>query len=126
MPLKVLIIEDEILILKSLQIVFEKLGHTVETATLGKQALEKILSNDYNIIITDLMLNDITGFDILEGSLKRFQRDDLPSRFVIMSAYSSEQIINRAKEYNCLFLSKPFDNIHKTVENIIERFKDEN
>ncbi len=121
--MNVLIIEDEILILKSLQIVFQKLGHHVETATLGRQALEKILSNDYDIIITDLMLNDISGFDILEGSLKKFQREELPSRFVIMSAYSSEQITTRAKEYNCLFLSKPFDNIHKTVDDIVNRFK---
>lgn len=123
MKLKILIIEDEFLILKSLQIVFEKMGHSVDTATLGKQALEKIFANDFDIIITDLMLNDISGFDILEGSLKKYTRAEIPSRFVIMSAYSSDQITSRAKDYNCLFFSKPFDNIHKTVENIIERFK---
>ncbi len=121
--MKVLIIEDEILILKSLKMVFEKLGNNVDTATLGRQALELILNNDYDLIITDLMLNDISGFDILEGSLKKYKRDELPSRFVIMSAYSSDQITGRAREYNCLFLSKPFDNIHKTVDDIVSRFK---
>ncbi len=116
---KILIIEDEILILKSLEIIFKSKGFEVDTTTLGKEGLDLILKNDYELILSDLMLNDLSGFDVLEGSLKKYTRKEISNKFVLMSAYHSEQIIERAKSYNTPFISKPFQNIQKTSEEII-------
>ncbi|MCB9094635.1 MAG: response regulator [Halobacteriovoraceae bacterium] len=118
---KILIIEDEILIGQSLKILFENKGFHAILTQNGVDGINKILNDDFDLIICDLMLNDISGFDILEDSLKKYRREDIPRRFIIMSAYSSAQISERARRYNCLFLSKPFDNINATVDSIIER-----
>ncbi len=117
----ILIIEDEVLILKSLQMMLSSKGQSVQTTTMGTTGLELILDNNFDLIICDLMLNDLSGFDVLEGSLKKYSRDEIKNKFIIMSAYNSEQILEKAKSYGCFFLRKPFENIHKTSEEIIMR-----
>jgi len=117
----ILIIEDEVLILKSLEMILSSKGPKVQTTTMGTTGLELILNNNFDLIICDLMLNDLSGFDVLEGSLKVYSREDIKNKFIIMSAYNSEQILEKAKSYGCFFLRKPFENIHKTSEEIIMR-----
>jgi len=120
--MKILIIEDEKLILKSLEITFTHMGHDISCTTLGAEGLGLIMNNDFDIIITDLMLNDLSGFDILEGSLKKYSRDQIAKKFIIMTAYSSEQIMTRAQNYGCLFISKPFESLRDTVQLIINNY----
>ncbi len=116
---KILVIEDEVLILKSLELIFKSKGFEVETTTMGQTGLDMIINQDFDLIITDLMLNDLSGFDILEGSLKKYSRLEVSQKFILMSAYHSEQILEKAESYNCKFLRKPFENIQKTSEEII-------
>lgn len=117
----VLIIEDEILIQKSLALLFSKNNCVVETSSLGKDAIEKIQNNDFDLIVTDLMLNDITGFDIIESSLNKYDRKEISNIFTIISAYSSNQILEKVKKYECDFFPKPFDNIQETVSKILKK-----
>jgi DNA-binding response OmpR family regulator len=65
----ILIIEDEILIQQSLKKLFERKGFKVDTSASGKLAIDLILNNDYDRIICDLMLQDISGFDVIEDGL---------------------------------------------------------
>ena len=114
--MKILIIEDEILILRSLQKLLEKKGFTVDTTTSGKEGILKIESNEYDRIITDLMLQDISGFDILEESKKKYSLEVIAKLFVIITAYSSPQVLSKANEYGCLVINKPFMNIQETID----------
>lgn len=113
---KILIIEDEILIQQSLKILIEARGFNVEVCSSGTHAIECILKNDYFKIICDLMLQDITGFDILEESLKRYTREEIETKFIIMTAYNLPYILDKANKYNCTFIKKPFDNIQEIVD----------
>ena len=121
---KVLIIEDEILIQTSLKKMLEMKGCEVDAVASGKQGLELILSNDYNLIITDLMLQDITGFDIIEDSKKKYNPEQIKDLFIIMTAYSSEQVISKAKSYGTVVLSKPFDDIMETLNFFMSRISE--
>jgi DNA-binding response OmpR family regulator len=60
----VLIVEDEIAMLKGLQdnLIFE--GYSVDTASNGKEGLQKLLSNKYHLALLDVMLPELSGFDI--------------------------------------------------------------
>ena len=69
---KFLIIEDEILIQQSLKKLLERRGFEVDVSASGKSAIELILINNYDRIICDLMLQDISGFDVIEESKKVF------------------------------------------------------
>jgi CheY-like chemotaxis protein len=117
--MNILIIEDEILIQKSLKKLIEMKGHTVSATANGKEAIRLILENDYDRIICDLMLQDITGFDIIEESKQKYDIDQIAKDFVIMTAYSSEQVLTKARSYGCRVINKPFDNINQTIDEIL-------
>lgn len=119
MQKKILIIEDESLIRKSLQKLLLNRGVAVDTAIKGKEAIELLLSNDYQRIVCDLMLQDITGFDIIEASKSKYTKEMIRDKFIIMTAYSSSQVLLRAKEYHCTILNKPFIEIDQTLDLII-------
>ena len=109
--MNILIIEDELLIQKSLKKLLEKRGATVKTFASGREAIKDILKNNYDRIVCDLMLKDITGFDIIEESKKKYQLKEIAQIFVIMTAYNSPQVLAKAKDYHCTILNKPFENL---------------
>ncbi len=114
--MSILIIEDELLIQQSLKKLLEKKGASVTTHSSGKEAITAILQNDYERIICDLMLQDITGFDIIEESKKKYTSEQISQRFVIMTAYNSPQVLKKASEYNCPVLNKPFENLDAALK----------
>ncbi len=117
----ILIIEDELLIQQSLKKLLEKRGCHVDVTSYGQEGLELISQKNYGLIICDLMLKDITGFDVLEESRKFMSHDMLSKLFVIITAYSSPQVLDKAREYGAIVLSKPFEDLHKTLDFFIDR-----
>lgn len=111
----ILVIEDEPLIQKSLKILLEKRGCTVSVESSGSAAIKNILTNDYDRIICDLMLQDISGFDVIEESKQKYNSEQISKLFFIMTAYCSDQVLDKARSYNCSVLSKPFEDINKAI-----------
>ncbi|MFZ4712996.1 MAG: response regulator [Bacteriovoracaceae bacterium] len=107
--MKILIIEDEILIQQSLKKLLIRRGCEAWTASSGQEALTLIEAQEFDRIVCDLMLQDITGFDIIEESKKKYDENKIKECFIIMTAYSSEQVLSKAREYGCVILNKPFD-----------------
>lgn len=116
----ILIIEDEILIQQSLKKLFERKGLKVDVSASGKLAIDLILNNNYDRIICDLMLQDISGFDVIEESKKRFSPEEISQKFVIMTAYNSPQVLTRANSYQCRLLNKPFDDLEQAMKTMTE------
>lgn len=115
---KILIVEDEVLIAQSLRKLLEKRGHQVQTTESGHEAISLIAQGDYDRIVCDLMLQDISGFDVLEESRKRYQPDEMGKKFIIMTAYNSPQVLEKARQYHCEILNKPFDDLRLAMTKI--------
>ncbi|MGE6219659.1 response regulator transcription factor [Nubsella zeaxanthinifaciens] len=62
---RILIAEDEVLMLKALEFKLKKDGYQVDVASDGKQAMEKIKQNTYDLILTDIMMPFVGGMEIL-------------------------------------------------------------
>ncbi len=118
--MNILIIEDEILIQRSLKLLLEKKKHFVDTASSGREALNLIPHKSYDRIVCDLMLQDITGFDVIEGSKKYYGPEEIKKKFVIITAYSSESALQKANNYGCPIIKKPFADIQQALEAITE------
>lgn len=116
----ILIIEDEILIQQSLKKLLERKGFRVDVSASGKLAIDLILKNNYDRIICDLMLQDISGFDVIEESKKKFSAEEIGHKFVIMTAYNSPQVLSRANAYQCKLLNKPFDDLELAMKTMTE------
>jgi len=62
----ILVIDDEAPILKMLKLQLTRMGFNVDTAENGKEGIEKINSNTYDLILTDIKMPDISGDQILQ------------------------------------------------------------
>ena len=62
---KLLIVEDDSFFRKIFSDLLTAAGYVVEAAATGKEALELLTGNDYQVVITDMIVPDISGLDIL-------------------------------------------------------------
>lgn len=92
----VLIIEDDVFLVKAYQIKFEKEGFNVLTATDGKEVADVLEKEPPHIVLLDLMLPGISGFDILETIKKNPKWKDVP--VIILSNLGQTQDIERGKK----------------------------
>ena len=66
MSKRVLVVDDEKLIVKGIRFSLEQDGMEVECAYDGEEALEKVKENKYDIILLDLMLPKISGLEVCQ------------------------------------------------------------
>lgn len=86
---KLLIVEDEPAILQGLVDVFIFHGFDVDSAENGKIGLEKALDNHYSLILLDVMLPFIDGFEICN----KVREQDKNQPIIMLTAKSSEEDI---------------------------------
>jgi PAS domain S-box-containing protein len=113
---KILIVEDESIVAMELADRLRALGYiVVGSAATGKQAVEKAIDKEPNLILMDIMLKGkMTGIDAAEEILSK---RNIP--IVFLTAYADESTLERAKitgPYG--YLLKPFEEreLHTTIE----------
>lgn len=105
MKKKILIIEDNPMVVKSLEFKLNNDGYEVEVANDGRTALEILASTEFDLVITDLMLPFITGIQIIEFIKKK--SENLP--IIVLSTSTQESIIMDAFNMGVDdFITKPF------------------
>jgi len=103
---KILIVDDELIMRKSLADWLERDGHSVDTAASGEEALEKCKEIRFDILLVDIKMEGLSGMDVL----KQVKDIDPDVDIVMITAYGSissaiEAMKNGAYDY----LLKPFD-----------------
>lgn len=83
---KILIIEDDDAIRMALEDDFAYEGYEVLTARTGKAGLEKGMDQSINVILLDVMLPEISGFDICKTLRKR----NIPTPIIMLTAKGQE------------------------------------
>ncbi len=101
----ILVVEDDPAVRDYLQELFSSNGYLVRTASTGKEALS-ILANEYfPLLITDLMLPDLLGTEIL----KYVQQQEINSAVLIMTGFGSvESVIEALRQGAYDYITKPF------------------
>jgi len=62
---RILVVDDEDGIRKTISLILQRAGYTVDTAENGKQAVEKSENNFYNLALIDIRLPDMEGTELL-------------------------------------------------------------
>ncbi len=65
MSAKILIVDDSGLARKTVRHLLEELGHSVEEATDGAQALERYVLNHHDVVILDMVMHGMYGLEVL-------------------------------------------------------------
>ncbi len=101
----ILVVDDEPLIVKGLKFSLEQEGHVIDTSFDGADALQKILSNSYDVVLLDLMLPVIDGFDVCK---KVRETSDVP--IIILSARGEDNNKIKGLEIGADdYITKPFN-----------------
>jgi len=104
--MKILICEDEEILLTALEFRLRKLGYEVVLAKDGKEALQLIPQKKPDLIIADVQMPHVTGLELIEEVRKGMQ-SDLP--IIIISALEHDEFVLKALELGANdFVTKPF------------------
>ncbi|HAJ36988.1 MAG TPA: two-component system response regulator [Chloroflexi bacterium] len=107
MPGKVLIVDDEANIVISLEFLMEQAGYTVAVARTGEEAIEKIDSFHPDLVLLDVMLPGINGFDILQRIRQHFAPHEIA--VVMLTAKGREVEVTKGLALGAnAYITKPF------------------
>lgn len=88
---RILVVEDEPLMLKFLEFRLTKDGYDVQTARDGKEAEEYIKKETFSLIITDLLMPFVSGFELLEKIKETPTNNNTP--VLVISGIKQEKLI---------------------------------
>lgn len=105
---RILVVEDEERIRKIISIIIRGEDIDIDEAADGKEALDKVLNEKYDLIILDLMIPEIDGFGVLDKIRNNPETADLP--VIIVSARTSDRdILEGLKGGANYYIPKPFE-----------------
>lgn len=118
---KILIADDEFLIRWSLTQTLSQEGYEVVAVEDGKKAIEAVRAEHFDFIITDLVMPELDGWEVL----KVIRQAQPSSRVIIITAYGKEDTERIVKEKGAwAYIEKPF--IIDKIKEILKVFPTEN
>lgn len=104
--MKLLLVEDEKKLSDALIKGLKSAGYAVDAAYDGKEALEQLAANEYDLLILDLQLPKVDGFEVL----RELRKNDPKTKVLILSARGGiEDRVHGLDEGANDYLTKPFD-----------------
>lgn len=104
-PYRALIVEDDPAIRRLVEKLLTRNGIIVDVAGDGLVAVEKLTANRYSVIVLDLMVPELNGFQLIEFMKER----KITTPVAVVSAVSQQSLTNLDLDVVKLVISKPFD-----------------
>ena len=117
---RLLVVDDEQSIREMFKILLEEDGYEVDLVSDGKEAISKIESQPYDLVITDLMMPEVGGMEVLKRS-KEISPNTL---LIMMTAYATaESAVDAMKVGAYDYIMKPFkiDEVRLVIERALEK-----
>ena len=106
-PPHILIVDDEPNIVMSLEFLMRKNGYRVGIARNGTEALAAIEQAPYDLVLLDVMMPDVDGYEVCRRL--RLRADRAATKVVFLSAKSREADVQKGYEVGAdLYIPKPF------------------
>ena len=116
---RVLVVEDDPLVQKMVIAALRQKGHRAEACGDGRQALEKIEQERFDVVLTDFRMPNMTGLALIKSLQARPDR----MAIVLMSSNTLEEMGVSARDLAGVeFLRKPFGltDLHRTLQRAIK------
>mgnify|MGYP000163965460 FL=1 len=117
---KILIVDDDSNIRLGLNKCLAKEGYYIEEASNGEEALQLIYNKKYDLILMDVQMPELNGFDVL----KRIRKFGNSTRVIMMTAFGTvEMAVDSMKIGAVDFLSKPFtiSKVRDVVKEVLDK-----
>ena len=122
-PARILIVDDDPLILSLLEQILIREGHEVVTADCGKAAIEELNNQEIELIICDQCMPEMTGIEVLQ-EVQSLQPDTIR---ILLTGHSDSDLtinaINIGRVHH--YITKPWDDeaLQKTIKTSIEKYR---
>ena len=117
---RILICDDEIKLSRMLVTALRSAGHQANAAATGQEALRMLGEDEYDVLVTDLRLPDLSGLDVLQEVRARHPRVDV----IMITAYATtENAVEALRRGAHDYLIKPFslDELRLRVDRLLSR-----
>lgn len=108
MPKKILAVDDERHIVRLVEVNLQRAGYEVVTAFDGKEALEKVKSESPDLIVLDVMMPYMDGFEVLKNLKADSETRDIPVIMLTAKAQDADVFRGWQSGVDC-YLTKPFN-----------------
>ena len=108
MAKKILAVDDEKHIVRLVQVNLERAGYEVVTANDGKEALEKVASENPDLLVLDVMMPYMDGFEVLQNLRRNPGTRDIPVIMLTAKAQDADVFKGWQSGVDC-YLTKPFN-----------------
>jgi DNA-binding NtrC family response regulator len=115
MAKKIVVIDDEKIVCDMAKKILESEGYEVETFTDSQVAIERIRAQSFDLVITDLKMENVSGMDILKEVNRLYPH----TRVIMLTAYATlDATIEAIRERIYDFFPKPvkIDELKKSVK----------
>jgi diguanylate cyclase len=116
---KILLVDDEELHIRSLSVLMNQSGYDIDTANSGEEAIEKIASGKYGVLLLDLNMSGISGDEVMNF----IKNSSINTTVIVVSGETSfEAAKNALKQGAYDFIRKPYaiENLINSVDNAIK------
>ena len=105
---KILVVDDERHIVRLVQVNLERAGYQVVSAFDGKEALKKVESEKPQLLVLDVMMPHMDGFEVLKRLRANAATKDIPVIMLTAKAQDADVFRGWASGVDC-YLTKPFN-----------------
>lgn len=106
-PFRVLVVDDDASIRRMIVAALKRDGYAFLEAANGREALDLMRSDRPDVVVLDLMMPVLSGWDVLKERMK--EKDLLRIPVIIVSANRDPEVATAIDKGICAFLPKPFD-----------------
>ena len=115
-PVEVMVLDDEDVVCERLKAHLEKKNYHVETFTVSQEALDRLATKRFDVVITDIKMEGPSGMDVLHF----VRRQDPSTQVIVITGYGSIENIREAEFSGAFeFINKPFTS--EAIENLTKK-----
>lgn len=120
--INILVVDDDIMLADNLNEYLTKLGYNASAVYHGKEAVERFRQGDFHLVITDLVMPDMDGLELMEA----VKRIDKKAMVIVVTGHGSiESAVTAIKKGAYDYISKPFrmEELDVIINRAFERYR---
>ena len=118
--IEILVVDDEPIACKRLKTALEKAQYVVDVASSGEDAIERLRSKAYDVVVTDIRMDDVDGIQVLDAVRSSHPR----TKTILITGYATVEVAREALAKGAFdFIAKPFQpkDLRKVVDRAVKQ-----
>jgi DNA-binding NtrC family response regulator len=120
--IQIMVLDDEEIVGKRLKTALEKSDYDVEIFQDSRKAVARIAEKEFDIVVTDVRMEEIGGMEVLEHVLEKSAR----TQVIIITGYATVEVAREALTRGAFdFIAKPFkpDDLREVISRAVREMK---